>query len=116
MLSDLSAATVADRRKFYALLCCWNLKRKPKQAARHVGAVRVENLAPVVKKKIGEEAIKLGEWPPLGSISCPGNCSNLLNRIVLFSIWDGVRKARGMGIGAFAYYRRVVRKPTGCTV
>jgi hypothetical protein len=94
-------------KKIYALLCCWNLKRKPKQAARHVGAIRVENLAPVVKEENWQEAIKLGEWPPLGPI-VPRKLLKLIESDR--SLFDMGRRAegQGMGIGAFAYYRRVV--------
>jgi hypothetical protein len=93
--------------KTYALACCWKFTSKPKRPARLAGRPIVESVVPNVKQEDLQEALKLGEWPPFGPIS-PRELLKLVDADRAFFEAGRRAEAEGMGIGAFAYYRRVV--------
>ena len=88
--------------KRYALGCFW--KSGPCQQARTIiqkGCVPPEPLTESMM------ALKFGEWPPLGPV-LPRKLMKLLQADR--ALFEQGRRAegQGLGIGAFAYYRRVV--------
>lgn len=56
---------------------------------------------------IAAEAIKLGEWPPFGK-KLPSKLISLVRDEREFFLKGYQAEIRGLGIGAFGYYRRVV--------
>jgi len=96
-------------RKLYAVLCRWNFTVRADRTAV-AGKPVVENISPRPKEENRQIAIKLGELPPFGPIPSP-KLIKLIKLVkpdrALFEIGQRA-KAEGMGIGAFAYYRRVV--------
>jgi hypothetical protein len=93
-----------NSEKVYALLCHWHLKYPPPMG--RTGSPFISPPLPAFTED-WQEAIKLGEWPPLGPIT-PRKLLKLVESDR--TLFDLGRRAEGygMGIGAFAYYRRVV--------
>jgi hypothetical protein len=90
-----------EATKVYAVGVLWKLE--PKEAPRPFPMHNVR-IPPTTKLQV---AMKFGEWPPLGPI-LPKRLLKLVGSDVE-SFKQGRRaEGQGMGIGAFAYYRRVV--------
>src|SRR5713101_2285381 len=91
------------KKKIYALRCHWHLKQRPTGRA---GPAPVLPGPPIFDEE-WQEAIKLGESPPLGPV-LPRKLLKLVESDrALFELGRRA-EGQGMGIGAFAYYRRVV--------
>lgn len=99
--------------KEYALRILWNFTHKldpngQSGPQRYVANAKLEGFAKEANEKTPAEVVKIGEWPPLGP-SVPKNLRKLLGKPEYKLFLTGRRaEGQGMGIAAFAYYRRVV--------